>query len=192
MTAPSNDPWASSNSDDDIEHEAPFDDNFAETTTATTHNLTTDIAPENVATENVLVHTDTVPKIPVSFSVQDPLASSSFLSQEDYAKKLEDKLRKLQTRQQPNGKDMLQNLKEKKDLYLSELMSGLQLDEGDQGLTSASSFLDRLYHTNGVYRHLNPQQALDSSEKEPFANHDYLNDLKSELDASDPVDEQEG
>ena len=39
------------------------------------------------------------------------------------------------------------------------------------------SFIDNLYQTNSIYRHLNPQQALETSEKIPIVYHDELNNV---------------
>ena len=169
MTAHTDDPWICGSNCNTSEQSETFDDNFVS-------NLPSSNKSESSATANT---STSLPKLYPSFRVVDPISSSSFLSQEDYAKKLEEKLTKLQRQKQPSGKDMLENLKEKKDLYLSELIDGLELDENNMSVSS-ESFLDRLYNTNAVYRHMNPQQALESCEKEPFAKHDYLNETTDE------------
>lgn len=87
---------------------------------------------------------------------------------------LEQKLQRLQNeKRKVSGKTMLEHLKEKREFHMKELMNGLDVYT-DSSAAGSPSFMDKLYSTNSLYRHLNPQQALDASEKEPFVEHDQL------------------
>ena len=89
---------------------------------------------------------------------------------------------------------MLSSLKNQRETYLVSMMS--EENTTNNATTpynntngqeiSSPSFFDNLYQTNSIYRHMNPQQALEVSEKLPIVQHDQLN-----IDACSSLEEQE-
>ena len=67
---------------------------------------------------------------------------------------------------------MLKNFAQEKEFYIQQLLTREPFLEftTEQDV----SFLERLYNTNSVYRHLNPQQGLEVCEKQPLVKHDEL------------------
>jgi len=123
-----------------------------------------------------------------SITNHDPVnLRSTFSSRDEYSKKLEDRLSRLQSCKdnKATAKAMLQNFKEERNLHMNQLLStdrppsqNLMTD-----FTSAEQnekFLDKLYNTNSLYRHLNPQQGLELNEKQPLVKHDQLDIVSNE------------
>lgn len=90
---------------------------------------------------------------------------------------LERKLEKLQTKKatSKSGKDMLNNFKTQRELHMNQLLESTGTHDINTTVSMENpTFFENLYQTNSVYRHMNPQQALESSEKLPIVHHDQL------------------
>ena len=88
---------------------------------------------------------------------------------------------------------MLSSLKNQRETYLTNMMSDENSTANNTPYSntngqeiSSPSFFDNLYQTNSIYRHMNPQQALEVSEKLPIVQHDQLS-----IAASYSLEEQE-
>ena len=78
-------------------------------------------------------------------------------------------------------KVMLSSLKNQRETYLTNMMSDDNSTTNNTPYSntngqeiSSPSFFDNLYQTNSIYRHMNPQQALEVSEKLPIVQQDQL------------------
>jgi len=70
---------------------------------------------------------------------------------------------------------MLNSLKTQRESFMTNLMTNTStLYTTTSGTIENQSFFENLYQTNSFYRHINPQQALESSEKIPIVHHDQL------------------
>ncbi|XP_066925640.1 uncharacterized protein [Clytia hemisphaerica] len=105
---------------------------------------------------------------------------------DNYSSTLEYKLQRVQKKKN-NGssrnpaKDMLTSMQTQRESFMANL-----IDKNDSTYNTVMStgenpsFIDNLYQTNSIYRHLNPQQALESSEKIPIVYHDELNNVNGQ------------
>jgi len=136
---------------------------------------------------NSIQQVEDIPSIPSIINHGPVNLRSTFSSRDEYSKKLEDRLSRLQSCKdnKATAKAMLQNFKEERNLHMNQLLStdrppsqNLMTD-----FTSAEQnkkFLDKLYNTNSLYRHLNPQQGLELNEKQPLVKHDQLDIVSNE------------
>lgn len=88
---------------------------------------------------------------------------------------------------------MLTSMKNQRETFMTSLMDDTTIRVPTNGIeahqdisySQPTSFFDNLYQTNSIYRHLNPQQPLEVSEKLPIVHHDQLSIVSSSVDEDD-------
>ncbi|XP_065673005.1 uncharacterized protein LOC124815721 isoform X2 [Hydra vulgaris] len=117
------------------------------------------------------------------------IPKNGVVSGHEYSLILEEKLKKIQCKnRKETGKDMIKHLHDIKSLHMNEFLKSDLLLMAEPH--SQATFLDKLYTINSFYRHLNPQQAIESNEKQPLTKYDYLDEITDQITTMTTTNDQ--